>query len=149
MSLKKRGKVWSYRFRFAGRVIHESSKSTSRTVAKEAERARRRELEESYNHVKKNALPPSFEKASDAWMKSREGHVASATSQIGSESLKHLLPVFGSKLLCDISPRHIEAYQTSRLKEGAQGRTVNIEVQTMRQVLKANKCWKHLEAEGA
>ena len=38
MSLYKRGDVWWYKFRFAGRVIRESSKSESKTVAKDAER---------------------------------------------------------------------------------------------------------------
>ncbi len=36
MSLYKRGDVWWYKFRFAGQVLRESSKSESRTVAKEA-----------------------------------------------------------------------------------------------------------------
>ncbi len=53
MSLYKRGDVWWYKFRFGGQVIRESSKSESKTVAKEAERARRRELEEAFNRIKK------------------------------------------------------------------------------------------------
>ncbi len=53
MSLYKRGDVWWYKFRFAGQMIRESTKSESRTVAKEAERARRRELEESFNRIAK------------------------------------------------------------------------------------------------
>jgi len=47
MSVYKRGDVWWYKFRFAGQVIRESSKSKSRTVARAAELARRRELEQS------------------------------------------------------------------------------------------------------
>ena len=58
MSLYKRGDVWWYKFRFAGQVIRETSKSESKTVAKEAERARRRELEESWNQIKRRKLPP-------------------------------------------------------------------------------------------
>ena len=49
MSVYRRGDVWWYKFRFAGQVIRESSKSESKTVAKDAERARRRELEGSFN----------------------------------------------------------------------------------------------------
>lgn len=59
-------------------------------------------------------------------------------------ALKHLLPSFGAKLLCDIMPRDIEAYQKSRLQTGLEGRTVNIEVATLRQVLKANDLWQPL-----
>ena len=49
MSVYRRGDVWWYKFRFAGQVFRESSKSASKTVAKDAERARRRELEGSFN----------------------------------------------------------------------------------------------------
>jgi hypothetical protein len=38
MATYQRGKYWWYRFRFAGERIDEPTKSTSRTVAKEAER---------------------------------------------------------------------------------------------------------------
>jgi integrase len=62
-------------------------------------------------------------------------------------ALKHVLSVFGSKLLCDIAAKDLQAYQQARLREGAQGRTINIEVQTLRQIMKANKCWRHLEGE--
>jgi hypothetical protein len=34
----KRGDVWWYKFYFAGRLIGESSKSTSKTVARDAEK---------------------------------------------------------------------------------------------------------------
>ena len=60
VSLYKRGDVWWYKFRFAGQVIRESSKSESRTVAKEAERSRRRELEESFNRISKTTNGPAF-----------------------------------------------------------------------------------------
>jgi hypothetical protein len=39
-------------FYFAGQEIRESSKSTSKTVAKNAEQQRRRELEAGYNNIK-------------------------------------------------------------------------------------------------
>jgi hypothetical protein len=44
-------KTQSYRFRFGGRTIHESSRSRSRTVAREAEERRRHQLEESWNQI--------------------------------------------------------------------------------------------------
>ena len=73
MSLYRRGDVWRYKFRFAGQMIGESSKSDSRTVAKDAERARRRRLEESWNQIKKRSLPPRFSVASSDWLKTRTG----------------------------------------------------------------------------
>ena len=45
----KHTKVWYYKFVFAGRLVKESAKTTSKTVAKEAEKRRRRELEQGFN----------------------------------------------------------------------------------------------------
>ncbi|MGA9209678.1 MAG: hypothetical protein WB347_17890, partial [Terriglobales bacterium] len=71
--LKQRGKgkIWWYRFKFGGRVIHESTKSTSVTVAREAERQRRRQFEESWNQITKRKMPPTFERASRGWLAKR------------------------------------------------------------------------------
>jgi hypothetical protein len=51
VSLFQRGGIWGYEFWFAGRRIRESSKSESKTLAKTAEKNRRRELEEGFNNV--------------------------------------------------------------------------------------------------
>jgi integrase len=145
----QRGKqgFWWYRFRFGGRIVHESAKTTSKTVAREAEKQRRRKLEETWNQITRRTLPPTFKKAASDWLAGREGVVAPSTLTIGRVSIMHLSPVFGEKLLCDITPKAVEGYQQARLREGAQGRTVNIEVQSLRQILKANKCWQHLDGE--
>lgn len=147
MSVFRRGKIFWYEFNFGHRRIRESTKSKSKRLALEAERQRRRQIEESWNRVTRRALPPAFEKAADEWLKGREGRVAANTLSMARVALKHVLPAFGSKLLCDITAKHVEAYQQARLREGAQGRTVNIEVQTLRQVMKTNKCWQHLDGE--
>lgn len=50
MAIFPRGKIWWYKFYFAGQLIRESSKST-KTVAKDAENQRWRELEQGFNNV--------------------------------------------------------------------------------------------------
>jgi len=67
--------------------------------------------------------------------------MAANTQSVARLALKHLLPVFGPKLLCDITPQDITDYQRIRLQSGAQGRTVNIEIASLRQVLKAADLW--------
>ena len=47
----KHTKIWYYEFIFAGRLVKESAKTQSKTVAKLAEQARRRELEKGFNGV--------------------------------------------------------------------------------------------------
>jgi hypothetical protein len=145
----KRGKngIYSYRFRFAGRMIHESARTRSKTLAREAERQRRRELEERINNVKRRGLPPAFGRAAEEWQANRAHRLAANTQSVARLALKHLLPVFGPKLLCDITPQDITDYQRIRLKSGAQGRTVNIEIAALRQVLKASDLWLPLASK--
>jgi hypothetical protein len=45
MSVYKRGQTYWYKFLFQGRLIRDSAKTNSKTVAREAERARWRDLE--------------------------------------------------------------------------------------------------------
>ncbi|HKS71582.1 MAG TPA: site-specific integrase [Terriglobales bacterium] len=115
-------------------------------MALQAERERRRQLEETWNGIKERTLPPVFEKAAREWIEDRDGRLAPSTVTIGRVSISHLLPTFGAKLLCDITPRDVAAYQQKRLRDKVQGRTVNIEIQTLRQILKANK-FKQLDGE--
>src|SRR5947207_1767815 len=49
MALFQRGEIWWYEFNFARRRIRESAKTRSKTVAKQAEKNRRRELENGFN----------------------------------------------------------------------------------------------------
>jgi hypothetical protein len=51
MSVFQRGRVWWYKFYLAGREITESSKSRSKTLAKEAGKQRRRELEQGFHNL--------------------------------------------------------------------------------------------------
>ena len=66
----KKGTYW-FRFRFAGRFVHESARTTSKTLARDAERQRRRELEERWNRIEKRRLPPTFTEASKRWLEKR------------------------------------------------------------------------------
>ncbi|MGB8031770.1 MAG: hypothetical protein WCF30_19115, partial [Terracidiphilus sp.] len=53
MAVFPRGRFWWYKFYFAGQFIRESCKSTSKTVAKNAESQKRRELEQGFNNIEK------------------------------------------------------------------------------------------------
>lgn len=99
MSVYKRGDVWWYKFRFANQVIRETSKSESKTIAKEAERARRRQLEEGYNRIARREKAQLFSTASRRWLDSRLAHVAPKTVALYKLAIDHLKKYFGA-LLC-------------------------------------------------
>jgi integrase len=143
-----KNKIYWYRFRFAGRMIHESAKTQSKTLARDAERQRRRELEEKWNRVERRSLPPTFERASTAWLEAEKPHLAERTYEIYEVAVRcHLKPALGTRLLCDIGADTIAAYQARRKGAGASARTLNKELQVLRQILKRHKLWIYVQGD--
>jgi integrase len=141
MSLYKRGDIWWYKFRFAGQLIRESSKSESKTIGKDAERARRRKLEESWNEIKRRKLPPLFSIAAADWLKTRTG-IAPSTERSYKLAISQLSRDFGKQLLCDLSSEGLAAYQNRRKREEVSNRTVNLELGVLRSILRRHRMWE-------
>jgi len=146
MSLYRRGHVWWYKFRFAAQMIRESSKSESKTIAKDAERARRRELEENWNQIKRRKLPPLFSVASADWLKTRTG-IAVSTERSYKLAISQLEKDFGKRLLCDLSAEDLAAFQTRRKREVVSNRTVNLELGVLRSILRRYRMWESIAAD--
>ena len=147
MSLYRRGDVWWYKFRFAGQVVRESSKSASKTVAKDAERARRRELEGSFNRISRPRTAQLFGVAAEAWLSTKIAHLSPRSVIIERANLKHINPYFGKMLLCDVTADDIARYQAGRLEQGAAQKTVNLEVGTLRAILRKNRLWASIQPD--
>ncbi len=128
MAVFKRGGVWWYKFFFAGQLIRESAKSSSKTVAKDAENQRRRELEQGFHNLKQrreNRIRQLREVADEyfADYKLRFRGVTFAEYAIG-----HVVRHLGDKLLVDIDETEVLGYQSTRLKEAAAPKSINEEV---------------------
>jgi integrase len=147
VSVYKRGDVWWYKFRFGGQVIRETSKSESRTVAKEAERSRRREMEESFNRISKPRTAQLVSVAAETWLKTKIAHLSPRSVIIERANLKHINPHFGKMLLCDVAADDIATYQAERLAQGAAPKTINLEVGTLRAILRKNRLWASIQPE--
>jgi integrase len=147
VSVYKRGDVWWYKFRFALQVIRESSKSESKTVAKDAERARRRNLEESFNRIAKPRTAQLFSTAAAACVQSKAVRLSPRSVTIERANLKHINPFLGKMLLCDISADDIVRYQGRRLADGAAPKTVNLELGTIRSILRKNRLWAAIQPD--
>jgi hypothetical protein len=124
--------MWWYKFSFAGQVVRESSKSESRTIAKEAERSRRRELEESFNSISRPRTAQLFSGAAETWIQTKTAHLSPRSVIIEQANLKHINPYFGKMLLCDVTADDIARYQAARLEKGTAPKTINLEVGTLR-----------------
>src|SRR6266446_2458156 len=134
--LYQRGSVWWFKFRFAGRPFQESAKTNSKDLARRAEHKRRRELEEGYHGLKKRQAPQSFKKASDDWLEMKKPTLAPKSYLIEKTNLSHILPILGHKLLTDIDANDISRYQHKRLQDKAAPKTIDLEVGTIRAILR-------------
>lgn len=140
MSVYRRGNTYWYEFQFNGSRIQETARTRSKTVAREAERSRRRELELGINGLTKRQTPPLFPAAADRWLESK-----TALRPLGRAYYKQyvgkLKKHFGNRLVSDINADDIAALQRKRQGEGLSGRTINCEIATLRAILKKNKLW--------
>lgn len=143
----KDSKVWWYDFVFEGQRVRESAKTRSKTVAKAAERVRRRELEESYNGIKRRDRAKLFSVSADEWLTLKSLTLAASSQRIERDNLKHLRPHFEKRLVTDIQAKDVSRYQQARLAEGASPKTVNLEVGTLRAILRRHRVWAEIQQD--
>jgi integrase len=101
-----------------------------------------------WNKIKKRVLSPTFERAADEWLEAVKPHLADRTQDIYDVAIRcHLKPALGRLLLCDVDAQEIGGYQARRKKEKAGARTLNKELQVLRQILRKHKLWSALQGE--
>jgi len=135
MATYLRGKYWWYRFRFAGERIDEPTKSTSRTVAKEAERQHRKTLEAGYNNfkeVRQNRVR-ILEEIIDEYLTGYRLRYRSAS--FAEYALGHVSRLLGTKIVADITEISVLRYQEDRLREKAAPKSINEEVRFLLKML--------------
>jgi integrase len=143
----KDSNIYWYDFIFEGQRVRESAKTRSKTLAKEAERTRHRELEESYNGIKRRERAKLFSIAADEWLVLKSLTLAPSSQRIERDNLKHLRPHFERRLATDIQAKDVSRYQQARLGEGASPKTINLEVGTLRAILRRHRVWAEIQLD--
>ncbi|MGO9242868.1 MAG: tyrosine-type recombinase/integrase [Bryobacteraceae bacterium] len=125
--------LWWYDFTFAGRRIRESTKTHLKTLAREAEQNRRRELERAFVGAaveNRDRRVRTATEVIDGYLaryeldhRTRPKSIAFAKGRLAQ--VKRLL---GGRLLPDLTEDTIRGYITTRIEEGMSGRTVNMEI---------------------
>jgi integrase len=131
MSVFKRADTYWYEFIFAGKRIRESAKTRSKTVAREAEKDRRRSLERTLAGLPSEKRTDRIQTVNDLvtrylrhyGLNHRAKSVAFAKGR-----LAHVQRLLGSTVLPDLTEDAIRDYIRARIDEGAAGRTVNMEL---------------------
>jgi integrase len=143
----KNCRTWWYDFVFEGQRVRESTKTRSKKVARQAENTRRRELELSHNGIKRRDRAKLFSVAADEWLALKALTLALSSQRIERDNLKHIRPHFEKRLVTDIEARDVSSYQQERLAEGASPKTVNLEVGTMRAILRRARVWQEIQID--
>jgi integrase len=124
----------------------ESTGTRSKTLALKIEDKRRRALEEGVAGIRKQRQPLLLIFAADEWLEFKKAKLAPRSVKIEKANLAHLLPELGRKLICDIDAPDIARYQQKRLDEEASPKTVNLEIGTLRAILKRSGQWERLRS---
>ncbi len=135
MALFKRGGVWWYKFYFAGQPIRESAKSSSKTVAKNAEQQRRRELEAGFHNLKevRQQRIRRLDEIVDEYLVGYRLRYRSAT--FAEYALGHVSRLLGAEMIVDIDEAAVLRYQENRLREKAAPKSINEEVRFLLKML--------------
>ena len=143
----KGSKVWTMDFMFHAQRIRESTGTRSKTLALKIEGKRRRGLEEGTAGIRKPQQPRLLSVAADDWLDMKKTAWSPKMLVIEKTNLAHLLPELGRKLVVDIDARDISRYQTKRVNDEASPKTVNLEIGTLRAILKRHGQWARLQPD--
>jgi integrase len=135
MAVYKRGNTWWYEFTFAGRRIQVSAKTHSKTVAKEAERQRRRELENGFNSTADRRQDRIRTVAELAKAFLADYSVRHPADRFACVLLRNVTERLATEMSIDISEKTVQTYQTQRLKDGKAPKTINEEVCLLLRIL--------------
>jgi hypothetical protein len=132
----KQAKVWWYHFSFGGRRIQESSKSTRKTIAQQAEKNRRMELEKGFNEIEDKRGERIRSIASLVIEFITAYNLRNPRSVIfAAYAVKPLKRILGRLMAVDLTAAAVKEYQTTRLAEKAAPKTINEEVGFLLRVL--------------
>ena len=152
MALYKRGTkgkttkgIWWYSFNFAGKRIQESTKTTRLTLAREAERQRRRELEGVHAGVPLEERALRIRSVSEVvklYLETYGANHRPKSLEWTTGRLAHIKRLMGSLLLPDLTEDRAKRYISVRKQEGAGNRTINMELGELTRAIATT--WKTL-----
>jgi integrase len=117
MAIYRRGKIWWYRFEFAGRRIQESSHCTNKHKAEQLEAKRKTDLVEGHAGICRKAAPLRFDEAVQQfleWSKYRHRPKTHEAHKMHCDTLKRF---WGTKWLDQITTESVEQFRLARLRE--------------------------------
>ena len=130
MALYKRENVWWFSFVYAGKRIQESTKTSRKTIAAEAQKRRRLELERAHSGLPTVNTEKRIQSVNDViepYLKHYGINHRPKSILFAAGRLANVKRLIGSVLLSDLTQDRIRQYIADRLAEGVSGRTINME----------------------
>ncbi len=140
-----KSRVFWFEFTYAGQRIRESAKTTRRTIAVEAEKRKRLELERAYAGLPVQSPATRIKAVSEALRGYREGYGVNhrpASATVVRTRAVHVDRLLGGTLIPELTPTAIVDYMRTRQGEGASNRTINLELEVLARSL--GLTWKAL-----
>lgn len=128
---QKRSKVWWYEFTIAGKRVRESAKTTRKTIAQEAEKNKRLDMEKALAGMpveKRENRILSVKEVVDAYLKHYSINHRKKSVQFAENRLDHVKRLLGTQRLPDLTESAIKDYIVKRQAEEVSGRTINAEL---------------------
>lgn len=146
---QRESEVYWCDFTYCGRRIRESTEQTKKTLARNYEERRRRELE---NAVAGVAAPKAEDRIRDvktiigAWIEVRTAGKKERTKGYIRERCAHLIRHLGGHLACDVTEVVVAQYIGKREAEGAAACSINREVFQLSRALRVDRktAWPEL-----
>lgn len=138
-------------FTYQGKRIREGTGQTLKTLAKDYEKRRRRELEEAVAGTKPASSAErimDLKDAIDQWLTIRTAGKREKTKAYIRDRCVHLKRLLGDRLVCDLVERDVAEYVHIREAEGAVSTSINREVYFLARVLRTDRkaAWPNLGA---
>jgi integrase len=137
--------VYWYSFVYAGRRIQESAKTTRKTIAVEAEKNRRKELQRAYAGLPTGEAKLRVSSVRDIVKPYRDNYDLNHRPQsvaFAKGRLAHIERLLGAVLLPNLTEQRIREYIRTRLSEDACGRTINMELGELSRAM--GRTWREL-----
>src|SRR5574338_471814 len=139
----KRGGHWHLDVAVNGARYREALDTTDAREAKRLEKKRLAEIEagKGASRMGREFARLPFGKAADVYLEERKPAVAERTIQLETQRLRPLRRFFGDRPVLRIKAADIANFQNLRRESGVSGRTINLEIKVLRQLMKRAKCW--------
>jgi integrase len=129
-----------------GQRVRESTGTKNKEEARDIELNRKHAIKHGAP-IRMRQKPKQFSVDAKSWLDIKSVSLAPNSVKIAEGCLVHLKTTFGRQLSCDIEADDVARYQKKRLESGAAPKSINLEIGTLRAILKKSGHWARIQPD--